>query len=117
MWNKYSITVPPCPPELLLKRANGIFLSVTFPTSEKRSKDKLWRLVEEATSYNIEPFDLAACFIERLHLVGAIGVKYDPSLPYQYFFQTQKALPTTYLDPSTKVRVHPMLHSALGVTG
>ena len=88
-----------------------------FPTSEKRSKDKLWRLVEEATSHNIEPFDLAACFIERLHLVGAIGVKYDPSLPYQYFFQTQKALPTTYLDPSTKVRVHTMIHSALGVTG
>ncbi|WP_416368563.1 P-loop ATPase, Sll1717 family [Tritonibacter mobilis] len=87
----------------------------SFPNSEKRSKDKLWKLVEDATSRSVEPFDLAACLIERLHLVGAIGVKYDASLPYQYFFQTQKALPTTYLDSSTKVRVHSMLHSALGI--
>ncbi|WP_139816283.1 P-loop ATPase, Sll1717 family [Planktotalea arctica] len=86
-----------------------------FPEAKYREKDELWRLVEDATTRNVEPFDLACALIERLHLMGAIGVKYDPNLPYQYFFQTQKPLPTNYLDSATKIRVHPMLHSALGI--
>tara|TARA_R110002072_G_scaffold39033_7_gene112539 strand:+ start:1790 stop:3430 length:1641 start_codon:yes stop_codon:yes gene_type:complete len=86
-----------------------------FPQDSQSRPDELWQLVEEAMSRNVEPFELACTLFARLHLMGAVGVKYDPSLPYQFFFQTQKPLPTMHLDPSTKVRIHPMLHSALGV--
>jgi len=88
-----------------------------YPESEKRKTDELWKIVDEATSKSIEPFDLACALFEKLHLMGAVGVKYDPNLPYQYFFQTQKPLPTSYLDQSVKIRVHPMIHSALGIIG
>jgi len=85
------------------------------PDTRYRKTDKLWRLVDKATSENVEPFELACVLVERLHLMGAIGVKFDPNLAYQYFFQTQKPLPTSYLSLETKLRVHPMIHSALGI--
>lgn len=88
-----------------------------FPDRKSRTNDELWNLVEVATSRSIEPFELACVLVEKLHLMGAIGVKYDPNLPYQYFFQTQKPLPTSHLVLSTKIRVHPMIHSALGISG
>ena len=86
-----------------------------YPRVSHTKLDELWNLVDEAMSREVEPFDLACCLVSRLHLMGAIGVKYDPGLPYQFFFQTQKPLPRMQLDTSTKVRVHPMLHSALGI--
>ena len=86
-----------------------------FPDPKYRQNDSLWNLVEDATSRSIEPFELACLLVEKLHLMGAIGVKFDPNLPYQYFYQTQKPLPTNHLDSETKIRVHPMIHSALGI--
>lgn len=86
-----------------------------FPKDLQSKPDELWVLVDDAMSRDVEPFELASVLISRLHLMGAIGVKFDPALPYQFFFQTQKPLPTIQLAPSTKVRIHPMLHSALGV--
>jgi hypothetical protein len=86
-----------------------------FPEAQYRQKDELWLLVEDATTRSVEPFELACALVERLYLMGAIGVKFDPNLPYQYFFQSQKALPTGHLNTETKIRVHPMIHSALGI--
>ncbi|GAA6209008.1 hypothetical protein NBRC116601_23010 [Cognatishimia sp. WU-CL00825] len=86
-----------------------------FPDSNNRSKDTLWQLVEEATTKTVEPFTLAGVLVEKLHLMGAIGVKISPNTPYQYFFQTQKPLPNNHLEPNTKIRIHPMIHSALGI--
>ncbi|MDB4020159.1 hypothetical protein N9491_06055 [Planktomarina temperata] len=86
-----------------------------FPSSPQERQDDLWKCVEIATTRNIEPFELASTLFERLHLAGAVGVKYDPNLPYQFFFQTQKPLPIGQLTPQSKIRVHPMLHSALGI--
>ncbi|MFV1496597.1 hypothetical protein VW040_09690 [Phaeobacter sp. JH85H1] len=86
-----------------------------FPAAPEHTKDSLWRLVEDATSKSVDPFDLACLLIEKLHLMGAVGVKYDVNLPYQFFFQTQKPLPNSHLTAQTKIRVHPMLHSALGI--
>jgi len=86
-----------------------------YPENADRNKDELWRLVDDATSKSVEPFDLACALFDRLHLMGAVGVKYDSDLPYQYFYQTQKPLPTSHLNEHTKIRIHPMLHSALGV--
>ena len=88
-----------------------------FSDEKSRQKDELWRLVEVATTRSVEPFELACSLVERLHLMGAVGVKIDPNLPYQYFFQTQKPLPTGQLDITTKIKVHPMIHSALGIIG
>ena len=86
-----------------------------YPKDIQSRPDELWQLVSDAMSRDVQPFELACTLISRLHLMGAIGVKYDPSLPYQFFFETQKPLPTMQLDLSTKVKVHPMLHSTLGV--
>ncbi|WP_205957911.1 P-loop ATPase, Sll1717 family, partial [Paracoccus salipaludis] len=92
--------------ELLLKH---------YPNDAQGKPDELWQLVNDAMSRDVEPFELASTLISRLHLMGAVGVKYDPGLSYQFFFQTQKPLPTIQLEQSTKVKIHPMLHSALGV--
>lgn len=92
------------------------YLVSDFPDPTKRNLDDLWLLVEVAMSKNVEPFELASMLVEKLHLMGAIGVKYDPNLPYQFFFQTQKPLPVAQLRVDTKIRVHPMIHSALGIT-
>lgn len=86
-----------------------------YPDSGNSKPDELWETVNEAVSRTVDPFEIACVLFSRLHLMGAVGVKYDPNLPYQYFFETQKPLPTMQLDHSTKVRVHPMLHSALGI--
>ena len=86
-----------------------------YPQDIQSKPDELWQLVSDATSRDIDPFELACTLISRLHLMGAIGVKYDASLPYQFFFETQKPLPTMQLDVSTKIIIHPMLHSTLGV--
>lgn len=86
-----------------------------YPEKKGKVRDSLWRLVDDATSKEIDPVDLASLLVEKLHLIGAIGVKYDPNLPYQYFYQTQKLLPTNQLNRGTKIRVHPMVHSALGI--
>ncbi len=86
-----------------------------YPQDIQSKPDELWHLVNEAMSRDVQPFELACTFISRLHLMGAIGVKHDPSLPYQFFFETQKPLPTVQLESSTKIKIHPMLHSALGV--
>jgi hypothetical protein len=86
-----------------------------YPKDIQSKPDELWQLVSDAMSRDVQPFELASTLISRLHLMGAIGVKYDPSLPYQFFFQTQKTLPKIQLDLSTKVKIHPMLHPALGV--
>ncbi|WP_205957928.1 hypothetical protein, partial [Paracoccus salipaludis] len=92
--------------ELLLKH---------YPNDAQGKPDELWQLVNDAMSRDVEPFELASTLISRLHLMGAVEVKYDPGLSYQFFFQTQKPLPTIQLEQSTKVKIHPMLHSALGV--
>lgn len=88
-----------------------------YPESNNQMLDSLWALVEEATSRSVEPFELACKLIEKLHLMGAVGVKYDPRLPYQFFYQTQKTLPIIHLDEETKIRIHPMIKSALGTHG
>ncbi|MBT0958830.1 DNA repair ATPase [Alphaproteobacteria bacterium KMM 3653] len=86
-----------------------------YPPDSQSKLDELWLLVNDAMSRNVEPFELACTLISRLHLMGAIGVKYDSNLPYQFFFRTQKPLPEMQLDFSTKIKIHPMLHAALGV--
>ena len=86
-----------------------------YPEQNGKVRDSIWQLVDEATSKEIEPFELAVLLVEKLHLIGVIGVKYDPSLPYQYFYQTQKPLPKNRLQLGTKIRVHSMFHSALGI--
>lgn len=86
-----------------------------YPDDAQSKPDELWELVSDAMSRDVQPFELACTLVSRLHLMGAIGVKYDSSLPYQFFFMNQKPLPTAHLDSSTKLKIHPMLHSALAV--
>ncbi len=77
--------------------------------------EKLWRLVDEATEKDIAPIILASALIERLHLIGAIGVKISAETGYDYFYETQKQISTNQLGPDTKIQIHKMLRPALGV--
>ena len=86
-----------------------------FPEFRSQRKDEFWQMVEEATVKSIDPLILACALIKHLHLMGAIGVKYDPSLPYQFFYQNQKPILSGQLSMETKIRVHKMLHPALGI--
>ncbi len=88
-----------------------------FPESGLDKTEKLWRLLDEATKgeKTVEPFDVACVLIERLHLIGAIGVKISTESSYDYFYKTQKQISTNQLGPDTKIQVHKMLRPALGI--
>ncbi|MFV2002465.1 MAG: hypothetical protein ACC619_05740, partial [Paracoccaceae bacterium] len=86
-----------------------------FPDFNGRRIDKFWKLIEDATSVAVEPHEIAFAAAERLYLMGAIGIKYDPNLPYQYFYQTQKLVGAGLLTLGSKIRIHKMLHSSLRV--
>jgi predicted nuclease with TOPRIM domain len=90
-------------------------LVTKYPSSENRNLDEFWQLVDSATTRDVDPFDLAQALVSRLHLMGAIGVKIDKELPYQFFYSSQKPLLTEHIEIDTKLKVHPMLHSALGI--
>ena len=91
-----------------------------YPDSIIGQSDSLWELVNNAMdndklyTYDMK-LQLASTLISKLHLMGAVGVKYDTNLPYQFFFVSQKYLATTQLHENAKVKIHPMLHSALGI--
>ena len=88
-----------------------------FPESGFDKTEKLWRLLDEATKgeKNVEPFDVACVLIERLHLIGAVGVKVSAETSYDYFYKTQKQILTNQLRLDTKIQIHKMLRPALGI--
>ncbi len=88
-----------------------------LPESESKKPEKLWRLVDEATKLEktVEPLDLACVLIERLHLIGAVGVKVSAESSYDYFYKTHKQISTNQLNFDTKIQIHKMLRPALGI--
>ncbi len=88
-----------------------------FPESGFDKTEKLWRLLDEATKgeKTVEPFDVACVLIERLHLIGAIGIKVSAESSYDYFYKTQKQILTNQLRLDTKIQIHKMLRPALGI--
>jgi hypothetical protein len=53
--------------------------------------------------------------VERLHLVGAIGVNPGPEHPIDWFYKINRRVSRGVIQADSRVRIHPMLHKALGV--
>lgn len=79
-------------------------------------KDPFFRLVDNSVTSgsDIHVFTLVQSLMVRLHLVGAVGVNTSPQQPFQWFSKTHRRIAPTILTSSSKVRIHPMLQSALG---
>ena len=77
--------------------------------------DDLMAAIDRATGGGGEIGDLILFVMERLYLMGAVGLNTSPTLPVQWFYKSQRRIDKASLDLNTRVRVHPMLHSALGI--
>jgi hypothetical protein len=80
--------------------------------------DDLWVEINKSISSEelIEPIVCCQRVFARLHLIGAVGLKLSSSSAWQWFHETGKPVQLHQIDMSTKVRVHPMLQFALGIT-
>ena len=107
----------------------------SFPLSELHTSDTIDRLLSDVFAqpkYQLDPlndvldaatsaddgdgiFKVLQELVDRLHLVGAIGVNVAPTEPIHWFYKTQHRLPTATISLTSKIRVHPMLHSALAI--
>ncbi|WP_424932661.1 P-loop ATPase, Sll1717 family [Amaricoccus macauensis] len=50
-----------------------------------------------------------------LHLVGAIGLNTAPHEPMHWFYKEGHQIPKAHITKNSKIRIHPMLHSSLGI--
>ncbi len=87
-------------------------------TTEDGQRDQMWRAINESIGSNggIEPIQCVQTMFSRLHLIGAVGIKLSSSDAWQWFHETGKPIPDHQIDMSAKVRIHPMLHFALGIS-
>jgi len=81
-------------------------------------KDDIWRVINKSIESDelVEPINCCQYMFSRLHLIGAVGLKLSSSAAWQWFHETGKPIPNHQIDMTTKVRVHPMLHFALGIS-
>ncbi len=80
-------------------------------------KDSILRMTENVKSIggNIEDIDVFREVIQRLYLIGAIGLKINKGEAVKWFYKDQKAISKSSVDSDTTVRIHPMLYTALGI--
>ena len=84
---------------------------------DRYKKDELVRLVGEAVNRGDDSLlnQIIEEVVSRMYLVGAIGLNTEPQAPIQWFYKTNRKLPEGSISTANKVRIHPMLHTALGV--
>ena len=87
-------------------------------TDEEKQKDDIWLKINQSITNKtmIEPIDCCQMVFSRLHLIGAVGLKLSSSSSWQWFHETGKPVPEHQIDMYTKVKIHPMLHFALGIS-
>ncbi len=126
-WRPVFPAIEPCL-KVLRERQVSFFLSELNTTKFAESlleeliadpryeRDQFFRLVDNSVTSgsDIHVFTLVQSLIVRLHLIGAVGVNTAPQQPYQWFFKTHRRVAATALTSESKVRIHPMLQSALG---
>ncbi|AML52746.1 P-loop ATPase, Sll1717 family [Falsihalocynthiibacter arcticus] len=81
-------------------------------------KDDIWLSINKSVedSATIEPLSCCQGMFSRLHLIGAVGLKLSSSASWQWFHETGKPVSNHQIGMDTKVRIHPMLSFALGVS-
>ncbi|MGJ8610696.1 MAG: P-loop ATPase, Sll1717 family [Octadecabacter sp.] len=76
-------------------------------------QDPLWHVVTASINGDLDPYKVGATIFQRLHLIGAVGLKTSTSTPWNWIAQTNKVVPEHSIDAATKVKIHPMLYKAL----
>jgi len=81
-------------------------------------KDDIWLSINKSIEDEdlVEPIKCCQTMFSRLHLIGAVGLKLSSSASWQWFHETGKPVPNHQIDMATKVKIHPMLQFALGVS-
>jgi hypothetical protein len=88
-----------------------------FYEDNRFSRDPIYDLLDEATSSSGDGlvFRILTELIERLHLIGVVGVNTGPTQPFQWFYKSQRKIGRSNLKSDSKIRIHPMIHSALAI--
>lgn len=79
--------------------------------------DPIWRRLDEITTkhsddrsdHSILPKDI----FQRLHLIGAVGLKIGSEEAWNWIHETQRPLRQETITDETKVKIHPMLEKAI----
>lgn len=89
----------------------------SFYSKESYQNDKMMQMLDSATREHGDEYlwEILVELIDRLHLVGVIGVSLEAEKPVQWFFRNQRRLSRSSIDPSKKIRIHPMLYLSLGI--
>lgn len=92
-------------------------LLIDFVKEDSYQDDSLWKYLENETSQtgNGNTFALLKLIVDRLYLIGAIGINTSAEKPVQWFYKTQRKVNLGGLSLENKVRVHKMLHASLGI--
>jgi hypothetical protein len=92
-------------------------LLLGFYEDERFQKDSLWGQLDRATAGtgSTELLEIVRTVVDRTYLMGVLGVNTEATKPVQWFYKTQQRLARGSIDLDTKLRIHPMLHSALGI--
>ena len=88
-----------------------------FGQNIETHSDEIWlRLISFVNeSIHLEPIELTQMVLYRLHMIGAVGLKLREDRPWDWVFETNRAIGEQQIDLTTKFRVHPMLYAALSI--
>lgn len=129
--DEWRSTFPAVEPTLGILKGRRAF----FPLYELNTSDFLNQAVAlffDKDQFNLDPLvaeienmtvvgskgdysGVITSIFERLYLIGAVGINPSPELPVLWFHKTQTRLDKHGFGLHAKVRVHPMLHSALAI--
>jgi hypothetical protein len=88
--------------------------------SQELSFDPLYQPAKEVIEAKEENIAMTLGFAKSvlalLYRVGAIAIKRDPEERYLYSYKDEAIVTPTSLGSETRIRAHPMLHRALGLT-
>lgn len=89
-----------------------------FYEKDSYQSDPICRLLEKATEVggDSDALKIAAVLLERLHLVGAVGLNTHPDQPVHWFYKNQRRVDSSSIKVDTRVRIHPMLYSSLNIS-
>lgn len=79
--------------------------------TEALRRDPIWERIER--SGGVDPHELGAEVFQRLHLVGAVGIKVDKETPWDWIYESGRPLQVHQISSATRVKIHPMLYAAL----
>lgn len=90
-------------------------LAYSIGVEERKSLDPLYPIAIEMLDKVVSKLNFARQVISILYRVGAIGIKLRPDERVSFAHLDQPIVAPTLIPEDCRVRVHPMLHSALNI--